>query len=76
MGWKEFFEINVKFYTNLIQVFYTNLTIDHNDVIHSRFGGLYVSLSLDDLANRLCLPNEVFDIFHEHLNSFQSYPEG
>ena len=50
--------------------------MDQHNVIHSRVGSIDISLSVDDLAHILTLSSEGFDIFFEHLNSFQLYPEG
>ena len=58
-----FFELNEKIYTNLIQTFYANLTIDENNIIHSRVDGIDVTLSADDIAYILALLGEGFDIF-------------
>jgi len=76
MGWKEFLEINVNFSPILFKCSYAYLFIDQHNLIHSRIGGVDVSLSVDDLANILAFPSEGFDIYHEHLNSFEFYPEG
>ena len=67
MGWKEFSEIDLKFYPHLVQIF---------NVIQSRVGSVDVSLSVDNLANILPLLNERFGIYNEHLNSFEFYPKG
>ena len=60
----------------MVQTFYANLSFDDNNVIHSRVGSVDVTLSVDDIALIRALPNERLDIFSEHLNSFQMYPEG
>ena len=50
--------------------------MDENNVIHSRLCSVDVSLSINDIAHILALSSEGFDIFFEHSNSFQNYPEG
>jgi len=50
--------------------------LDEDCVIHSLVSGIDVTLSVDDIAHVLALPIEDFDIFSEHLNSFNFYPKG
>ena len=76
LGWKAFLEINEKIYHNLVQTFHANLTIDEDNIIHSRVAGIDVTLSADDIAHIMALPSEGFDILSEHLNSFDFYHEG
>jgi len=75
MGWKEFLEINEKYYPQLVQIFYANFSINQNSVIHTRVGDVDVFLSVDDLAHILALLNEGYDLYKEHLNSFEDYPK-
>jgi len=70
------FGIKEKSYPNLLQIFFANLSLDDANVIHSRIGSVDGTLSVADIAHILALPNEGFDIFSEHLNSFQLYPKG
>jgi len=49
--------------------------LDEDRVIHSRVGGIDVTLSTDDIAHVLTLPSKGFDIFSDHLNSFDLYSE-
>ena len=76
LGWKVFLEIKEKFYPNLVQTFYANLSLNDSKVINSRVGSVDVTLSIDDIALILALLNKGLDIFSKHLNSFQTYPEG
>jgi len=50
--------------------------LDDTNVTYSRVGSVDVTLSVDDIALILALPNGGLDIFSEHLNSFHMYPEG
>jgi len=70
------FENQGKILPNLVQTFYANLSSDDASVIHSRVGSIDVTLSVTDITHILALCNEEFNIFFEHLNSFQLYPEG
>ena len=65
MGLKEFLEIN--YYPQLVHIFYVNLTIDQNNVIHSMVGGVDVSLSVEDLAHILVLSNEGYYLYKNTL---------
>jgi len=76
MGWKEFLEINEKSDTSLVQTFYANLTVDEDNVIHSRVDRFDVTLSINDIVHILALSSEGFDIFSEQLNSFEFYSKG
>ena len=68
---KIFLEINEKYYPQFIQIFYANLTIDQDNIIYSRVGGINVTLSVDDLAYFLILPNKGYGLYKEHFNSFE-----
>jgi len=73
---KELLEINEKIYPNLDRIFYANLTLVEDCVIHSRVGSIGVTLSADDITHILAFPSEDFDMFSDYLNSFDFYPEG
>ena len=58
LDWKVFLELS-----NLTQTFYANLTIDEDNIVYSRVGGIDVTLSADGIAHILALPSEGFDVF-------------
>jgi len=50
---ENFLQINETSYFNLVQTFYAKLSLDENNVIHSRADSVDVSLSIDHIAHIL-----------------------